>query len=98
MFWVLAGLGICGAIVMAGRAHSRHLDALDHKFQLSPAGQAPHFELVCRNCAALGIRPDFGEGAPASTIIKCSACNSPRGTLGGLQSIASSNRRDLFEG
>ncbi len=97
MFWVLAGLGICGAIVMAGRAHSRHLDAVEARFQLSPR-QAPQFDLVCRNCAALGIRPDFGEGAPASTIIRCSTCNSPRGTLGALQSIASSSRRDLFEG
>jgi hypothetical protein len=98
VFWVLAGLGICGAIVMAGRAHSRYLDALEDKFRLSPARHVPHFELVCRNCAGLGIRPDFGEGAPASTIITCSACSSPRGTLGALQSIASSNRRDLFEG
>ncbi len=98
MFWVLAGLGICGSIVMAGRAHSRHLDALDDKLRLDPARHAADFELVCRNCAALGIRPDFGEGAPSSTIIKCSGCSSPRGTLGALQSIASSNRRDLFEG
>lgn len=98
MFWILAGLGICGTIVMAGRTHSRHLDALEAKLRLTPVEGEPRFEVVCRNCAALGIRPDFGEGAPSSTIIKCSVCSSPRGTLGALQSLAKSNRRDVFEG
>lgn len=98
MFWILAGLGICGAVVMAGRAHSRHLDALDEKLRLNPIKSEPHFEVVCHNCSALGIQPDFGEGAPSSTIIKCSVCNAARGTLGALQSIANTNRRDVFEG
>jgi hypothetical protein len=29
MIWLVAGLVICAAIVVAGRAHSRHLDRLD---------------------------------------------------------------------
>lgn len=98
MFWILAGLGMCGAIVIAGRAHSRHLDALDDKLRLIPMQNASHFELVCRKCAALGIRSDYANGAPPSTIVRCSACDSPRGTLGALQTIAHSGRSDLFEG
>jgi hypothetical protein len=98
VLWILAGLGICGAIVIAGRAHSRHLDALDAKLQLSPMKNTSHFEIVCRNCSALGVRPDYAEGASTSTTIRCSACDAPRGTLGALQNIANSNRRDLLKG
>jgi hypothetical protein len=29
MIWLVAGLVICAAIVVAGRAHSRYLDRLD---------------------------------------------------------------------
>jgi len=31
MFWVLGGLAVCTAIVLAGRAHSRRLDARDEE-------------------------------------------------------------------
>ncbi len=97
MFWILGALGFCAAVVLVGRAHSRHLDALDDQVSLKPMKHVPHFEIVCRQCEALGVRSDYAEGAPSSTIIKCSVCDAPRGTLGALQSLAKSNRRDLFE-
>jgi hypothetical protein len=32
MMWVLGGLLVCAAIVVAGRRHSRHLDELDRRW------------------------------------------------------------------
>jgi hypothetical protein len=74
------------------------MDVLAAKLQVSPMKNASHFEVVCRDCAALGVRPDYSEGASSSTIIRCSVCDAPRGTLGALQNIAHSNRRDLLKG
>jgi hypothetical protein len=82
---------------MAGRAHSRHLDALDDKLSLRPMKQVPHFEIVCCQCEAPGVHFDRVDGAPSSVIVKCSACGAPRGTLGALQSLAQTSRRDLFD-
>jgi hypothetical protein len=31
MMWGLAGLLVCGVIVVAGRRHSKHLDELDRR-------------------------------------------------------------------
>jgi hypothetical protein len=57
----------------------------------------PSFRLVCVNCDALGIVLDYPENAPTSTQIKCGSCSAPRGTLGELRSLASSDQRDIFE-
>ena len=97
MFWLLGTLVLCAAVVLAGRAHSRRLDALDDQIWLKPMKHVPHFKVVCRNCEALDIRSDYADRAPSSTVIKCSVCDCSRGTLGALQSLADSNRRDLFE-
>lgn len=32
MMWLLAGLCVCAAIVVAGRRHSKHLDELDREW------------------------------------------------------------------
>jgi len=57
----------------------------------------PSFRIVCVNCDALGIVLDYPENAPTSTQIKCRNCGVPRGTLGELRSLASSDRQDIFE-
>jgi LSD1 subclass zinc finger protein len=57
----------------------------------------PEFKIVCVNCDSLGVMLDFPEGAPSCTLIKCSNCKTPRGTLGDLRNLASSDKRDLFE-
>jgi hypothetical protein len=57
----------------------------------------PEFQLICINCDYLGITLDFPEDAPPSTQIRCSACGAPRGTLGELRNLATSDRRNLFE-
>jgi hypothetical protein len=57
----------------------------------------PSFQIVCVLCDAIGITLDHPEDAPSSTLIKCSECGAPRGTLGELRSLASSNRQDLLE-
>jgi hypothetical protein len=54
------------------------------------------FKLVCVNCDALGFVFDFPENAPTSTVIKCRHCGAPRGTLGELRRLSSSDRQDLF--
>jgi hypothetical protein len=92
MYWTLAGLAICAVIVIAGRAHSRYLDEHDEEAWLNPMTPPPDFAVVCKSCGSLTVRSDYAEGAPSSTVIKCSACDSPRGTLGGLRVLA--NRRD----
>jgi hypothetical protein len=55
------------------------------------------FKVVCDNCDALGIIFDCPEDAPSATLIKCRHFGSPRGTLGELRNLASSDRRDLFD-
>ena len=55
----------------------------------------PLFQIVCVQCDAVGIAIDFPEDAPTSTAIKCRQCGAPRGTLGDLRSLASSDRNDL---
>jgi hypothetical protein len=97
MYRAVAGFTICTAIVVAGRAHSTHLDKLDDHVWRNPMKHVPRFEVVCSQCAGVGVRSDFAEGAPPSTIIKCSVCDAPRGTLGALQELANSNRHDLLE-
>ena len=56
------------------------------------------FQLVCVECDSVGVIIDGSELAPPSTIVKCSHCQSARGTLGDLRKLANSGRRDLFEG
>jgi hypothetical protein len=55
------------------------------------------FKIVCVNCDALGIIFDCPEDAPSTTLIRCQHCGAPRGTLGDLRHLASSDRRDLFD-
>jgi hypothetical protein len=93
MYWALAGLTICAAIVIGGRAHSRYLDRLDQKAWLNSMTPPLDFAVVCDNCGSVSVRSDYAEATPPSTIIKCNVCDSPRGTLGVLQSLAKSNRQ-----
>jgi len=55
------------------------------------------FQLVCIKCDGVGVIIDGAEQAPPSTIVRCSQCRSPRGTLGDLRNLANSGRSDLFE-
>ena len=55
------------------------------------------FQLVCAQCDSVGVIIDHGEQAPPSTIVRCSHCETSRGTLGELRELASSGRRDLFD-
>ena len=55
------------------------------------------FRLVCVECGSVGVIIDGSELAPPSTIVKCSHCQSARGTLGDLRNLATSGRRDLFD-
>jgi hypothetical protein len=55
------------------------------------------FKVVCDNCDALGIIFDCPEDAPSTTPIRCRHCSAPRGTLGELRNLASTDRRDLFD-
>ena len=55
------------------------------------------FQLVCIECGGIGVIIDGSELAPPSTIVKCSQCQSARGTLGDLRSLATFGRRDLFD-
>ncbi len=55
------------------------------------------FQLVCVACDSVGVVIDHPEQAPASTIIKCSHCQSARGTLGELRRLALSGQRDLWD-
>jgi hypothetical protein len=55
------------------------------------------FQLVCVECDSVGVIIDGSELAPPSTIVKCSHCQSVRGTLGDLRNLANSGRRDLFD-
>lgn len=86
MYWALAGLAICVAIVIGGRAHSRYLDRLDQKAWLDSMTRPPDFAVVCDNCGSVSVRPDHAEGAPSS-VNKCSVCDSLSGTLGAAQSL-----------
>ncbi len=56
------------------------------------------FQLVCVECDSVGVIIDGSELSPPSTIVKCSHCQSARGTLGDLRNLANSTRRDLFDG
>ncbi len=84
MFWMFAGLAVCAAIVIAGRAHSRHLDKLDESVWLNPMNPPPDFAVVCQNCGAVGGRSD-GEIAASSGIDHgtCGICNSEPDKFGG---------------
>ncbi len=55
------------------------------------------FQLVCVECNSVGVVIDGSVLAPPSTIVKCSHCQSARGTLGDLRNLANSGRRDLFD-
>jgi hypothetical protein len=55
------------------------------------------FQLVCIECDTVGVIIDGSELAPPSTIVRCSHCQSARGTLGDLRNLANSGRRDLFD-
>jgi hypothetical protein len=55
------------------------------------------FQIICVLCDAMGITIDHPEDAPSYTTIKCGECGGPRGTLGELRSLASSNRHDLLD-
>jgi hypothetical protein len=63
----------------------------------SDFNQHSGFKLVCANCEGVGVKLDFGEGAAPSTVVKCSICGAPRGTMGGLREFANSDRRDWSE-
>src|SRR5262245_59173014 len=54
----------------------------------------PEFRLVCDICDSVGILLDYPEGAPPSTLIRCSICSAPRGTLGALRNLANSDRQN----
>jgi ribosomal protein S27E len=70
-------------------------------FRAMDQPQAPNspsaFEVVCVNCDALGIVFDCPEDAPSSTLITCRHCGAPRGTLGALRNLATSDRQDIFD-
>jgi hypothetical protein len=55
------------------------------------------FQIVCSNCDCIGVQLDFPEGAPSSTKISCATCGSPRGTLGGLRSLALPDQDSLLD-
>jgi hypothetical protein len=57
-------------------------------------GEAVDFTVVCHHCGSLSIR---FEADSSATVIKCGACDSPRGTLAALQVLANSNRCDLYD-
>jgi hypothetical protein len=57
----------------------------------------PGFRIVCINCDALGIIFDCEENSPPSTPIRCRHCGAPRGTLGDLRELSTSQRRNLFD-
>jgi hypothetical protein len=84
MYWMLAGLGVCGAIVIAGRAHSRRLDELDKEAWVVLT-HPPDVAFFCHNCGVLGVRSDCGDGALSRVDHKCDICNSRCGTFGALQ-------------
>jgi hypothetical protein len=61
------------------------------------SGEATDFTIVCHQCGSLSIRYDDCEADSFATIVRCGACNSPRGTLAALQVLANSNRRNLLD-
>jgi hypothetical protein len=61
------------------------------------SGEAIDFLVVCHHCGSLSIRYNDCEADSSATIVRCGACNSPRGTLAALQVLANSNRRDLWD-
>jgi hypothetical protein len=61
------------------------------------SGEAIDFTVVCHHCGSLSIRYSDGEAASSAAVVRCGACNSPRGTLAALQVLANSNRRDLLD-
>lgn len=61
------------------------------------SGEATWFAVVCLHCGSLSIRPEDCAVGATTTIIRCGTCDSPRGTRQGLQDLANSNRRDLFD-
>ena len=78
MYWVLAGLAICAAIVIAGRAHSRQLNKLDENVWISMMSPPPDFAVFCRDCGSLSVLSDYSDGALSSRIdnIRCGVCKS----------------------
>jgi hypothetical protein len=62
-----------------------------------PPDAKPRFRIVCEICEGLGIVFDGTEDAPATTQIRCRHCGAPRGTLGELRDLSSSEQYDLFE-
>jgi hypothetical protein len=54
------------------------------------------FAIICAHCASVSIAADHLESAPSTAVIKCGNCGEPRGTLGGLRRLASSNHVATF--
>jgi hypothetical protein len=71
--------------------------AMRMKMAGADCGEAIDFTVVCHHCGSLSIRYNDGEAASSAAIVRCGACNSPRGTLAALQVLANSNRRDLLD-
>jgi hypothetical protein len=57
----------------------------------------PSFAIICAHCASVSIAADHLESAPSTAVIKCGNCGEPRGTLGGLRRLASSNHATAIE-
>jgi hypothetical protein len=54
------------------------------------------FAIICAHCTSVSIAADHLESAPSTAVIKCGNCGEPRGTLGGLRRLASSNHASTF--
>jgi hypothetical protein len=81
-----------------GRRHRLVIEvSIPLKRSKTDFGASHDFTLVCGHCRSLSIRYDGCEADPFTKIVRCGACNSVRGTFRGLQVLANSNRRDLFE-
>ena len=61
------------------------------------SGETMDFTVVCHHCGSLSVRYDDCEADSSGTIVRCGACNLPRGTFAALQVLANSNRRNLMD-
>jgi hypothetical protein len=46
------------------------------------------FQLVCRDCGALGIKIESPGDASPETVVRCSNCGNSRGSIGALRELA----------
>ena len=60
-------------------------------------GDLSKFKFICGACGSMSIKVERPDRAAETTIVECSRCNAPRGTLAALRDLARRGRNDLLE-